>query len=310
MPSTTETPTRRRQPGATARLASPPPRPTLAEQDEFVRALWYGPPGYMKTTCAATMACLGRIIYIDAEQRLKPTPLRRVGEKLGLEIPIENIEPHTAVDYKSLLALTEEVRDRLAEGEPIVGVVLDSISEQHRELLEDAVDESVQRAVAKGEYRSPIRTFQEDYGDMTEQMRRILRRFRALPVHLGITALPRTDVVQGVNYTSAGVTPAVNRDLQAMVDFIIYMGYESFSDADGDDEYSGRCRATGPFDAKDTFGVLPTRLVEPHFMRLLAYVNGELTPKTDPLQAAARERRQRLAAEQSSQAKTAIKEET
>lgn len=315
MPS--ETTGRRRASPPSKPAAAPPAarrapsngRPSLAEQDEYIGVLFYGNPGYSKTTCAATMATLGRVIYVDAEHRLKPTPLRRVGEKLGLDIPLANIEPYTDVSYQSLLELTEDIRDRLRDGEPIVGVVIDSISELHRELLMQNVDDSVAKAIAKNEYRHPTRTFQEDYGDMTEQTRRILRRFRSLPLHLAMTALPRHDVVQGQPYTAAGLTPALLRDVQGMMDFILYMDYNSFSQADGDDEYSALTRALGPHDAKDTFGVLPYRMVNPTFPRLLAYVNGELTPRTDPLQAAARDRRKALAADQANTLKTAIQED-
>lgn len=301
MPSA-RTPGRRSPSAATVTALTPPStpnrRPTLDQTDEHVRALWYGDPGLSKTTCAATMATGGKVIYIDAERRLKAGPLRRVAETLGIDPSfIANIEPVVNTDYDALITLTDEIRDRINDGEKIFGVVWDSVTEQHRAMLEALVDDSVARAMAKGEYRNPIRLYQEDYGDMAEQMRRVLRRLKDLPCHLGITALPRRDQDENKALrVAAGVTPAVYRDLAGAVDYIIHMRYEAFSDVEGDDEYSGLCRPQGPFDAKDTYGVLPTRLVNPTFPRLLAYASGELTPKTDPLQQQARERRRELAA--------------
>jgi hypothetical protein len=276
---------------------STPGRPTLDTAEEYIRVLYYGDPGLMKTTCAASMAVNGRVIYIDSEHRLKATPLRRVATKIGLDPDfVSNIEVVTDCDYASLLELTNEIKDRISDGEQIYGVAWDSATEQTRGMLESLVDESVERAAFKGEQRNPVRLYQEDYGDMTEQFRRILHRLRDLPVHLAITALPRRDQDENKALrVAAGVTPAVLRDLQGAVDFILHMRYESFSEKEGDDEYTALCRPQGPFDAKDTFGVLPVRMVNPTFPRLLAYVRGELVAKADPLQIEARTRRLALA---------------
>lgn len=288
-------------PTATKAAAKPSPAAaaakskSLLDATDILRAMWYGDAGKGKTFDLAHMANLGKIIYIDAEKRLKKGPLVRAGVK------IENIEPRFGnederLSYPTMLALSVEIQERLADGEVIVGTVWDSTTEIHRILVEDLVDQGVIKAERSGKDRDPWKTHLDDFGDMTEQMRRLIRRYRDLPIHLGMACLAKRDQdEEGGVRVSPAVTPAVARDFMGYMDVVIHKRMEVVG---GDDEYSGLTRPIGRFEAKDSFGMLPRILVNPTFTRVLDYINGDLVREKDPIQIKAREARAAQAREE------------
>ena len=261
----------------------PPARPSLADQTDLVRVMYYGDPGKGKTTAMAHMAKLGTVIYIDAENRLKAGPLK------ALDVPIANIEPHTDVSYDSLLELSFDIQQRIEDGENIVGIVWDSATETARCLLQKLVDDGVRQAAQAGKERDPWATQLADYGSMTEQMRRLIRRFRDLPVHLAISCLPNRDTdEEGAVRIVPALTPAVLRDFLGYMDVVLHMRLELIN---GAEEYSALTKPYGRWEAKDSFGVFPRILINPTFDRVLGYVNGSLTSDKDPVQKAAKDAR-------------------
>lgn len=255
-------------------------------------ALWYGDPGAGKTTDMLTLANHGIVVGFDPEKRLKKSALKRRG------IDVANVQLHTGPhNYGSCRDYIAKVAERVENGEPIVGFAWDAITESQKLFLMASVDSGVKTAEAKGMERNEWRTFQEDYGDVAEQIRRLIRQIRDMPIHIGMTALAKRDQdEEGAVRVTASVTPALLKDVQAAMDFIIFKKVEEVA---GTEEYFGVCRPTGKFDAKDAYGVLPRRLVDPTFERILGYVSEELTPKSDAVQRAAAERRRNGAAESS-----------
>lgn len=277
-------------PAATAKKANG--RGSLATSTDLVRAMWTGDAGKGKTYDMAHMAKLGHVVIIDAEKRLKKGPLVRAG------VPLENIEPRLCtvdepLSYKSIMDLGEELRGRIMSGEEIYGVIWDSATEIHRVLLGDLVGRAVIQAERAGKERDEWKTYQEDYGDMTEQMRKIIRKYRDLPVHFAMSTLAKRDQdEEGGVRVSPALTPAVLRDYVGYMDIVINKRVEIVN---GQDEYSGYTRPTGRFEAKDAFGVLPRILVNPTFDRVMGYVDGTLNRETDPIQLAAKAARKQQA---------------
>lgn len=264
-----------------------PSRPSLADQVDLVRVMYYGDPGKGKTTAMAHAAKLGTVIYIDSENRLKSGPLK------ALDVPVANIEPYTAVDYDSLMELTFDIQQRIEDGEKIAAIVWDSATETARCLLQKLVDDGVRQAAEAGKERDPWATQLADYGSMTEQMRRLIRRFRDLPVHLLISCLPNRDTdEEGAVRVVPALTPAVLRDFLGYMDVVLHMRLELI---DGKEEYSALTKPYGRWEAKDSFGVFPRILINPTFDRVLGYVNGTLTVDKDPVQKAAKEARAKAA---------------
>ena len=57
----------------------------------------------------------------------------------------------------------------------------------------------------------------------------------------------------------------------------------------GQQFYIGTTKPVGKYLGKDRFGILPSAMVNPTLNRVVAYVNGDLTQDSDPLQKAARD---------------------
>lgn len=266
---------------------TPRDRSSLADQVEHVKALWYGDWGKGKTTALASLAQLGHVVHIDAESGLKQRPLTNLG------IPLDNIEPFrlstepgaAAERFENLDALFWELKDEMEDpdaADPVIGLMWDSVTETQKLLLEDIVGKGVAKAERSGQDRDEFQIFREDWGVNTEQMRRLIRRFRDLPCHVGFSALPRRDVDDdGVVVYGPAVSPALQTDLLGYVDIVIHV---DVAEIDGQVFYLGDTSPAGKFIAKDRFGVLPRKMVNPSFPRIIDYVNGVIEVEDDPLQ--------------------------
>ena len=257
-------------------------KPSLADQREMVKVLYYGDPGSGKTTAMATAANLGNVVYVDAESGLKRGPLTRLG------VPVENIEPHNGISFDALEALYWDIKGRLdTDPNAVAAVIIDSVTEAQKILLEQIVSKAVNKASARGMERDPFQIDRADWGVNTEQMRRLARRFRDLPCHVAFGALPKREVDDdGSVIYSPALTPAFQTDLMGYVDVVIHTEIREIG---GEQFYIGTTKPVGKFLGKDRFGILPSALVNPTLDRVVAYVNGELTQETDPLQKAARD---------------------
>lgn len=275
-------------------------RPTLDDLQVFYRGLYYGNPGKGKSTAIAQAARFGKLVYIDADNGLKAAALRRHG------IPTHNIEPHPALTFPEMLELHQELLLRLADGEPIFALAWDTTTKS----AEGFLDEVMPRSLAKSERkarkqsqendRSEFEVYLEDRGEVVEMMKKLLRLFHGLDLHLLLGAHARRDKDEdGAVQVSPAMSPSVNASFAGWMDFMIYCQSESFEGDPSLDEWEGEefmglTRPVGRFAAKDRFGALPKRMINPGFDRVLGYLDGKILRATDPLQAAAVARRRGL----------------
>ena len=254
---------------------------TLDQESSILRVIYYGDPGVGKTTAAASMAELGKIIYIDAEEGLKGAALKRHG------VPIENIEPHRDISYEALTKLASELPLRLNRKDPPIGLVWDSITASVGALLAELTTAAAERAKSKGIVRASYTAQQDDWGDVVAQVRELMRKFRSLPIHLVMTAHAKRGTDEdGRVRVGPATSPALQTDLMAYTDSVVMMRVEEIA---GEPYRVGLCQPEGKYDAKDRIGLFPARLVEPTFPRMLAYVAGDLDRATDPVQTKVRE---------------------
>jgi hypothetical protein len=122
-------------------------------------------------------------------------------------------------------------------------------------------------------------------------MRRIIRHMIDLPCHVGVTAQTRKDTDQDDGHITVGpaVNPAFSGDLMAYMTFVIRTATDGMWPDTDETIYVGYPRNMGKYLGKDQEHVLPSRLVEPTFDRILAYAHGDLTKETDKRQAEYRE---------------------
>lgn len=275
-------------------------RVPLSDVEDFTNGLWYGPGGTGKTTALAAAANLGTLILVNAEGGIKKRPLAKRG------INVSNIESVVLADYENkydtLEGLFWQIKDELTtKPGSIVAVGWDSVTEIAKVVLRDVISARVAKAERTGKGSDdPFFTDRSDFGVQTEQLRLLLRRFRDLPCHFGVSALERRDQDDdGAVHYGPAVGPAFATDLFGYMDVVCHT---SVSDTYTDEEYWGHFRPVGKYDAKDRLDVIPhAGLVDPWFDRVVGYVNDTLTLEHDPIMGAARERRR--AASESAAAK-------
>jgi AAA domain len=263
----------------------------LTDLKEPVNLLYYGDGGTGKTTDLAAMANLGPILYVNAESGIKARALRKLG------IKVENIEvypDHEAGEAISFDGLEAEWKRLLAaltkNPKSYVGVVWDSSTEIHKALLDDIVISSVARADRAGKERDRFFIDLKDYGIMTEQVRNLMRKYRDLPCHFGVSALMRReqDDDGAVTYQPA-ITPKLQNDLIGWMDIVCVTSVAQMNDG-GDDEYRGLFRPHSKYRGKDRLHALPKWLIDPYFDRVVSYVEEKVSVEKDPVMLAARKR--------------------
>jgi hypothetical protein len=255
---------------------------SLDEDRVWANVLYYGDPGTGKTTSMAGLARLGRMLFIDAESGLKAAPLRKQG------IPTDQVVTHRGVSFTELDSVFWDLHDQLeTDPDAIVGVALDSMTEIQKLLMEGIL--------AKANRKDPFFVERSDWGINTEQMRKIIRRYRDLPCHVAFGALPKRDLDDdgAVRYMPA-LTPAVQTDLMGYMDVIIHTEVTRIA---GETFYLGTTTSTGKYAGKDRFGALPGTLVNPSMDRVVGFIEGRLDPSKDPLQMLAQKAIEREKAE-------------
>jgi hypothetical protein len=277
------------------------------EAKEPVNLLYYGDGGTGKTTALAAMANTGRVLVVNAESGVKGRALRARG------VDVSNIElfpgPDESVTFDSLEEQWNRVREALnADPEAYVGVLWDSVTEIYKTLLDSVVAKAVVKSERQGKERDRFFIDRADYGVMTEQVRGLVRKYRDLPCHFGVSALTRReqDDDGSVSYQPA-VTPALQNDLVGWMGVVCHTSVVLVA---GEEEFRGLFRPHGKYRGKDRLQALPKWLVDPTFDRILQYVDEGMDVSEDPVMQAAKDREARAQAQESAPAAVAGRETT
>lgn len=263
---------------------------TLSDTREFVKAVFYGHEGTGKTTAAATASQNGRVLVVNSEGGLKKSALRQHGVNTDNVVVWPNPETGEQITSASLEALHARLVGMFADDpNAFYAVVLDSLTEIHHLLREQATDQRVAKARVE---LDPDFVDRDDYGKMTNQLRKLIRRFRDLPCHVVFLCLEKDD--EDAKQYRPALTPALCTDVLGYADVVARF-------ASPDDSFRARFKGTDRIRAKDRFDLLPDSLPEPSFVRIEQYVSGELTSDSDTLLGAMldsdRERREAAEAE-------------
>ena len=155
----------------------------LEDVAEPLRILYYGEGGTGKTTHLSHMASGGKVVAANAENGLKARALKACGVKTAnIEVWPEAAE---AVTFEGLEKLWMELYEELNKNpKAYVGCFWDSLTEIYSVLLDAARVEAYERSQRGTKPRdSEFFTDRADYGVMTEQVRKLSRKYRDLPIH-------------------------------------------------------------------------------------------------------------------------------
>lgn len=115
-----------------------------------------------------------------------------------------------------------------------------------------------------------------DYGSNTNQMRKVVRAFRDLPMNVIFTALEKEvkDDLTGELYTRPALTDKLSEDVYSYVDIV---GYYYVKQNKDDETKLDRILQVQPFKnrtAKDRSGRLGNGVLNPTFKRIMALITG------------------------------------
>lgn len=216
-----------------------------------LKMIVYGQPGVGKTSLLATAGLhklTAPILLINIEGGMLSVADSSV---LGLK------EPPDIVDLKGFKHL-ESIFWYLAKGDhPYKSVGIDSLSELQMVNLESIVGQMIGKVGRSGARRESLDDiWQEDYGTSTQQLRRVVRQFRDLPMHVFFSCHDSSSMDKDKNETvHPALTPKLRSSVMGYMDVIgyLYVDSEVATEEENGDQTSRRllCRPYGKWVAKD-----------------------------------------------------------
>lgn len=240
---------------ATAEVLTPTtlgglPLTTVADKQEFFNMLVYGPSGAGKTVLAGSSVDvpeMNPVIFLDVE-----------GGTLSLRNRYPSVQRVRIQSWQDLVNAYVDLKDGKIKCKT---VVLDSISEMQNFGMDDIMRAAVEKALDDGDDRDPDLPQIAEHGKSAERMRKIIRRFRDLPMNVIFTALDRTDTDKKNRKSIRPLlAPKVADQVPGFLDVVVYM-YKK--EVDSEIKRLICTMATDEITAKDRTDSLPPLMEDP-----------------------------------------------
>ncbi len=196
-----------------------------------LKMLVYGPPGVGKTSFAVTanlheMTAPALLLNVEGGVLSVTDP-----SVLGLDTPPDTIDITSYADLEPVFWF-------LAGGDhQYQTVIIDSLSELQIRNIDHVVQRQLNRMASSGAKRDGIDdVWVEDYGKSTQQLRRWVRNFRDLPMHVIMTCHHAVSVDKLKEETvHPALTPKLRTSVVGYMDIVAYMYTSSKQNDAGED---------------------------------------------------------------------------
>jgi len=226
---------------------------------DFLNALVYGDPGTGKTTfigSASLVPALCPVLLLDVE-----------GGDLSLT-GFPNVEVVRVTSYKQLQPIYDELY-RMRHGYRTVAI--DNLTELRYFGMTDIMID----AVAKNEKQDPDVPSQREWGKSSEQIRRVVRGFRDLPMHTIFTAHKKEEELKNLMVTKPSLPGKLANEVSGFVDLVLFY-YMKF--VNNESKRLMLTAKTAKEDAKDRSGKLPPVIEDPTMAKIIEFILPHLIP--------------------------------
>lgn len=243
----------------------------VAERDPYINALIYGDPGVGKTVLtgsASAVVVMAPVLVIDVE-----------GGTFSLRdrySDVDVVRVKRWIDIQNIYgALFDQAKNGVLEYNTLV---LDSLSEIQKFSMEQIMAEVVKGDPERDRDVPSVR----EWGKNLEQIRRLVRAFRDLPLNCLFTALAMNDKDQrsGLITTRPSLSGKMGAEVAGFVDLVSYM-YTKIKD--GKIERYLLNQPTDRQVAKDRSGRLPLVLQDPTMQSIHDFIFGDAVPDSVPI---------------------------
>lgn len=228
----------------------------LEDKETGVKMLVYGQPGVGKTYFSSSAP---KALFVDVE---------------GGTLSIKNAGRNIDIVKVNKFADIFQIHKFLMSGQHnYQTVIVDSLTELQKKSLDGIIEEAYRKDPLK---RDPDIAELRDWSKNTAQLRKAVRYFRDLPMHVIFTALEKEvkDEQTGALRVGPDLTPKLQSDVAGYLDIIAHMSAREKED--------GILRQmlfqpTGKYMAKDRSGKLGKVLKNPTFPMILDLIEGRTT---------------------------------
>lgn len=238
---------------------------SVAQKMDYINVLFYGGPGAGKTVLAGSadeVPDMRPVLMIDVE---------------GGTLSLKNTHPDVNVVRVQSWDDMQKVYDALYRGDhDYKTVILDSLTE----IQKFSMYNIMKGLMSSDPDRDPDVPGMREWGKNIEQMRRLVRAFRDLPMHTIFTALVAMDkdAKTGVMQSRPSLSGKLSGEVAGFVDIVAFL-YTKVSDTQ-----VRRLLLTAATDrqiAKDRSGRLPQVIENPTMDLLNQYINGTVTAEKE-----------------------------
>lgn len=223
---------------------------SVVEEAEYFNLMIYGESSVGKTTLAGSAVEVPEmrpVIFLDIE-----------GGTLSLRDKYPEVEKVRIDGWNDLVDVYIDLKDNPTRYKT---VVLDSVSELEEFGMEEIMNRAIKKAEDEGDERDPDLPQIGEHGKSSNRMRKVIRRFRDLPMNTVFTALERVDVDKKNRRTiKPRLSPKLSSQVSGFLDVVLYMYKKETEDEIRRVVLS---EATDEVIAKDRTNRLPQTIADP-----------------------------------------------